>query len=42
MAVLRLKQAQLQGKICKVMRFAGKHECAYQKSLIEKNKQYVV
>jgi F-type H+-transporting ATPase subunit g len=24
------------------MRFAAMHECAYHKSLIEKNKQYVV
>jgi hypothetical protein len=42
MAALGSKLAQLQGKVCEATRFAAKHGCAYQKSLLEKNKQYVV
>jgi F-type H+-transporting ATPase subunit g len=42
MAALGSKLAQLQGKVCEVTWFAAKHGCAYHKSLIEKNKQYVV
>ena len=34
--------AQLQAKACEATRFAAKRGCAYQRSLVEKNKKYVV
>nr|CAB3464627.1 unnamed protein product [Digitaria exilis] len=34
--------AQLQAKACEATRFVAKHGCAYQRSLVEKNSNYVV
>ncbi|XP_034595343.1 uncharacterized protein [Setaria viridis] len=42
MAALGSKLAQLQSKACEATRFAAKHGCAYHKTLMEKNKHYVV
>ncbi|CAN6346067.1 unnamed protein product, partial [Urochloa humidicola] len=39
---LASRLAQLQAKACEATRFVAKHGCAYQRSLVEKNKQYVV
>ncbi|TVU20476.1 hypothetical protein EJB05_36684, partial [Eragrostis curvula] len=39
---LASKAVQLQAKACEAARFAAKHGCAYQRSLVEKNKKYVV
>ncbi|KAE8768845.1 hypothetical protein D1007_59648 [Hordeum vulgare] len=42
MAALGSKLAQLQAKACEATRFAARHGCAYHKTLMEKNKQFVV
>jgi F-type H+-transporting ATPase subunit g len=39
---LASRLAQLQAKACEATRFVAKHGCAYQRSLVEKNKKYVV
>lgn len=42
MAALGSKLAQLQSKACEATKIAAKHGCAYHKTLMEKNKHYVV
>ncbi|KAL6845640.1 hypothetical protein ACP4OV_025135 [Aristida adscensionis] len=42
MAALGSKLAQLQSKACEATRFVAKHGCTYHKTLMEKNKRYVV
>ncbi|KAF8696252.1 hypothetical protein HU200_037155 [Digitaria exilis] len=42
MAALGSKLAQLQSKACEATRFVAKHGCTYHKTLMEKNKHYVV
>uniref|UniRef100_A0A452ZN83 Uncharacterized protein n=3 Tax=Triticinae TaxID=1648030 RepID=A0A452ZN83_AEGTS len=42
MAALGSKLAQLQAKACEATRFVTRNGCAYHKTLIEKNKQFVV
>ncbi|WVZ99376.1 hypothetical protein U9M48_044695, partial [Paspalum notatum var. saurae] len=39
---LASRLAQLQAKACEATRFAARHGCAYQRSLVEKNKKYIV
>jgi len=42
MAALGSKLAQLQSKACEATRIVAKHGCSYHKTLMEKNKHYVV
>ncbi|KAM3299459.1 hypothetical protein ACQJBY_040777 [Aegilops geniculata] len=42
MAALGSKLAQLQAKACEATRFVARNGCAYHKTLMEKNKQFVV
>ena len=39
---LASRLAQLQAKACEATRFVARHGCEYQRSLVEKNKKYVV